>query len=59
MTIGVVGVKAITTILVAAVGTGIDMIGAKLLFAIEARLAGRDIAHGTERQGDCARRRIG
>jgi hypothetical protein len=35
------------------------MIGAKLLFAIEARLAGRDTAHGTERQGDCVRRRVG
>jgi hypothetical protein len=59
MTIGMVGVKAITTILVAAVDAGIDMIGAKLLFAIEARLAGRDTAHGTERRGDCVRRRVG
>jgi hypothetical protein len=59
MTVGVVSVKAITTILVAAVGAGINMIGAKLLFAIEARLAGRDTAHRTERQGDCVRRRVG
>jgi hypothetical protein len=59
MTIGVVSVKAITTVLVAAVGTGIDMIDAELLFAIEASLAGRDTAHGTERKGDCVGRRVG
>jgi len=59
MTIGVVSVKAITTILVAAVGAGIDMIGAELLLAIEAKLAGCDIAHRTERQGGCVRRRVG
>jgi hypothetical protein len=59
MTIGVVSVKAITTILVAAVGAGIDMIGAEWLLAIEARLAGRNTAYGTERQGNCVRRRVG
>jgi hypothetical protein len=59
MTIGVVSVKASTTILVAAVGAGIDMVDAELLFAIEARLAGRDTAHGTERQGGCVKRRAG
>ena len=59
MTIGVVSVKAITAILVVAIGAGINMIGAELLFAIEARLAGRDTAHGTERQGNCVRRRVG
>jgi hypothetical protein len=59
VTIGVVSVKAITAILVATVGAGIDMADAELLFAIEARFAGLDIAHGTERQGDCVRRRVG
>ena len=59
MTIGVVSVKASTTILVAAVGAGIDMVDAELLFAIEARLAGRDTAHGTLRQSDCVRWRAG
>jgi hypothetical protein len=59
MTIGIVSVKASTTILVAAVGAGIDMVGTELLFAIEARLAGGDTAHGTERQGDGVRRRVG
>jgi len=59
MTIGVVSVKAITTILVAAVGAGIDMTGAELLLAIEAKLAGCDIAYRTERQRDCVRRRVG
>ena len=58
MTIGVVSVKASTTILVATVGAEIDMVGTELLFAIEARLAGCDTAHGTERQGDCVRQRI-
>ncbi len=53
MTIGMVGVKASTTILAAAVGAGIEMVGAELLFAIEARLARGDTAHGTERQGGC------
>jgi hypothetical protein len=59
MTIGVVSVKAITTILVAAVGAGIDMIDAELLLAIEARLARRNTAYRTERQGDCVRHRVG
>ena len=59
MTIGVVSVKAITTILAAAVGAGIDMIGAELLFAIDARLRGRNIAHGTQRQSDRVRRNVG
>jgi len=59
MTIGVVSVKASTTILGAAVGAGIDMVDAELLFAVEARFRGCDTAHGTERQGDCVRRRVG
>jgi len=59
MTIGVVSVKASTTILGAAVGAGIDMGDAELLFAVEARLRGCDTAHGTERQGECVRRRVG
>jgi hypothetical protein len=59
MTIGVVSVKASTTILVAAVGAGIDMVDTELLFAIAARLAGRDAAHGTERQSDCVRWMVG
>jgi len=59
MTIGVVSVKAITTILVTAVGAGINMIGAELLLAIETRLAGRDVAHRTEMHGDFVRRRTG
>jgi len=58
MTVGVVSVKAITAILVAAVGAEINMVGTELLFAIEARLAGCNTTHGTERQGDCVRRRI-
>ena len=58
MTIGVVRFKAITAIMVAAVGAGIDMIGAELLFAIEARLAGRDTAHRTERQSGRVRRKV-
>ena len=57
MTIGTVSFKAITAIMVAAVGAAIDMIGAELLFTIEAGLAGRDTAHRTERQGGCVRRR--
>ena len=59
MTIGVVSVKASTTILGAAVGAGIDMVDAELLFAVDARLCGCDTAHGTERQGDYVRRRVG
>jgi hypothetical protein len=51
VTIGVVSVKASTTILGGAVSAGIDMVGAELLFAIEARLAGRDTANGTESGG--------
>ena len=58
MTVGVVSVKAITTILVAAVGTEINMVSAELLFAIEARFAGCDTTDGTERQGDRVRRLI-
>ena len=58
MTVGVVRVEAITTIVVATVGAGVNMVGAELLFAIEARLAGWNTAHGTERQGDGVRRRI-
>ena len=58
MTIGVVSFEAIATIVVAAVGAGIDMIGAELLFAVAAKLAGRDTAHGTGRQGDCVRGRV-
>jgi hypothetical protein len=50
VTIGAVSVKAITTILVATVGAGIDMVGAEVLIAIEARLAGLYIANGTERR---------
>jgi hypothetical protein len=57
MTIGVVSVKASTTILGVAVSAGIDMVGAELLFAIETRLAGGDAAHGTERRGERVRRR--
>jgi len=59
VTIGVVSVKAITAILVATVGAGIDMADAELLFAIEARFGGRNTAYGTERQCDCVRRRVG
>ena len=59
MTIGMMSVKASTTILVATVGAEIDVVGTELLFAIEARLAGCDTAHGTEWQGDCVRQRIG
>lgn len=59
VTIGVVRVKAVATILIATVGTGIDMVGAELLFAIEARFAGLNIAHGTERNDDCVMRRVG
>ena len=58
VTIGVVRVKTIATILVAAVGAEINMVGTELLFAIEARLAGCDTTHGTERRGDCVRRLI-
>jgi hypothetical protein len=57
MTIGLVSVKAITAILVATVGAGINMVGAELLFAIETRLVGRNAANRTKRQSDCARRR--
>jgi hypothetical protein len=59
VTIGVVSVKAITTILVATVGAGIDVVGAELLFAIEARLVGLDIANRTKRQDGGVRQRIG
>jgi len=59
MTIGVVSVKASTTILGAAVGAGKDMVDAELLFAVEARLCGCYTAHGAERQGDSVRRRVG
>lgn len=44
-----VGVKANTAVVVAAVGAGIDMVGAELLFAIETRLGRRNAADGTKR----------
>ena len=56
MTVGVVSVKASATILGAAVGADINMVDTELLFAIEARLAGRNTAHEAERQGVCIRR---
>lgn len=50
VTIGVVSLKASTTILVTTVGAGINMGNAELLLAIGARLGGRETAHRTERQ---------
>ena len=47
MTVGMVGLKAITAVLVAAVGAGIKVIGAELLFAFETRPDRSNAADGT------------
>lgn len=59
MTVDMMGIKAITAVVVATVGAGIDMVGAELLFAIETRFGGSDVAHGTERQRGCGGKRVG